>query len=1043
LALNLLNTSETCRSCVKNYTCKHKLKKGSTFQIQCGGIPESYVGDETASLIPAHDNIALLLDPVTWAAEVLDWHCLDPDHSVWIRKNAEERDRLVERFPGRASNYHRPYQAEMLRCLQGDSKIFLADGTVRNIKDVKVGDKVVTYNENRKQTQNSYKVLNTWDNGLKNIYKIELTNGDILKVTDNHPILSWVKAGATNQLFGHKSFKRVYSSIEKGLSVGDRVYTLNSFGIFGNENSINLAKLLGYIVTDGYVSNTSVVGQKHVVQFSNTRREYVEEFADLVQKHFKTNRPLVSYRPAQISKDGVSHKEFWTISISGKSHPLLVFLRDIGCRDKYTRELSITNFAFKFSKEALSYFINRSWSGDGCVYLKKENHLSHLRVVLSLSSGSDDFLRLYRLLLKKIGIATSKVYVDMKKNGDVSRSLVINRISDIETFLNFSGPIYGKEQKSLLALSETKKRNHNKKRGKLKTTTRTKIKSIELIGQEPVYDIEVDTRHNFVSDGVIVHNCTAERKIFRIGRRAGKTESLVISILFHMFTNNNFKVVLITPFQSQIDLIFARLQELLQSKPALSNSIRRNVKAPQYSMELHNGSYIKGFTAGTKSGSGAASARGQDANMLVFDEADYLSKADVEAAMAITIDHPDALVWMSSTPSGKREKFYDNCRSDKWREFHYSSAVNPNWDPEMEQYFRDEYTDIGYKHEVLADFGEQEEGVFQVQYVEAAQVDYEYEDMSPQPSWLYSIGVDWNSPAIGTTIRVIGFNPATSKFYIVDQDIVQRAGWTQLAACDRIAEFNRKWRPFAIYVDRGYGAMQVEVLHKFGYDSMSNPEKGPKHIDSRLPFIVKAYDFGSKVETHDPFTKEKVNKPAKGFLVENSVRRFEAGDILFPESDIQMAAELMGYIVKNVSPTGQFVYATNSEGLGDHNLDALMLALVAFTLEKTSFGKPGSDHRILFSPIRHNNFDPNMGSGAPTQLQQAQAAKPDNDRSAFENPNKTQFGYRARESLPLWTEPVEKQRKESYIPGRSNVSPGRGSDFRKGARGGPPKRKNI
>ena len=38
---------------------------------------------------------------------------------------------------------------------------------------------------------------------------------------------------------------------------------------------------------------------------------------------------------------------------------------------------------------------------------------------------------------------------------------------------------------------------------------------------------------------------------------------------------------------------------------------------------------------------------------------------------------------MSSTPSGKREKFYENCHSKKWKEFHFPSSINPNWNPEL------------------------------------------------------------------------------------------------------------------------------------------------------------------------------------------------------------------------------------------------------------------------------------------------------------------------------------------------------------------------
>ena len=170
--------------------------------------------------------------------------------------------------------------------------------------------------------------------------------------------------------------------------------------------------------------------------------------------------------------------------------------------------------------------------------------------------------------------------------------------------------------------------------------------------------------------------CNAKRKVFRIGRQAGKTETLVVAMLYSLFTkpgipaSEGFKIVLITPYQAQIDLIFNRMMQLVRSNPVTQNSIRRNVKAPIYTVELHNESIIRGFTAGTKSGGNAEAVRGQHGNMLVFDEADYLSSGDMDAALSIITNYPNATVWMSSTPSGKRERFFQTCNSKIFKEYH-------------------------------------------------------------------------------------------------------------------------------------------------------------------------------------------------------------------------------------------------------------------------------------------------------------------------------------------------------------------------------------
>jgi hypothetical protein len=131
--------------------------------------------------------------------------------------------------------------------------------------------------------------------------------------------------------------------------------------------------------------------------------------------------------------------------------------------------------------------------------------------------------------------------------------------------------------------------------------------------------------------------------------------------------------------------------------------------------------------------------------------------------------------------------------------------------------------------------------------------------------------------------------------------------------------------------------------------------------------VLKGFDFGSTVEIRDPFTKEPRNKPAKGFLVENAVRRFENSEILIPLEDTQLKRELLGYIIKHVTQTGQIVYTTVDEEIGDHNLDALMLSLVGFTLEKSQLGKPVMNEKIEFSSLESRLPDHMEKNTAPAE----------------------------------------------------------------------------
>lgn len=91
-----------------------------------------------------------------------------------------------------------------------------------------------------------------------------------------------------------------------------------------------------------------------------------------------------------------------------------------------------------------------------------------------------------------------------------------------------------------------------------------------------------------------------------------------------------------------------------------------------------------------------------------------MSDVCYDAVTAIAAERPSIGLTMSSTPTGKRSHFYYAC-VDKRRGFieHYHpSTHNPNWGPAMEAEFRAQLTENAYVHEIMAEFGSQEMGVY-------------------------------------------------------------------------------------------------------------------------------------------------------------------------------------------------------------------------------------------------------------------------------------------------------------------------------------------
>jgi hypothetical protein len=424
-----------------------------------------------------------------------------------------------------------------------------------------------------------------------------------------------------------------------------------------------------------------------------------------------------------------------------------------------------------------------------------------------------------------------------------------------------------------------------------------------------------------------VLRCTSKRKALRVSRRAGKTSLVCIEIVYYLFTNKNIKIIIAGPQKVHTEEIIKRTRDLIQSNPELANCIVKDIQAPYYLLRLSNGSELRGFAAGEKKKTGGTAVRGQDADRLYLEEMQYISEeAILGAVYPILQTHPDTFLVGFSTPNSMRTPFYSLCKENPMcKEFHYTYRVLPHW--KAVEADRGEFTEIKWNNEFEAEFGESEAGVYKPSYIDASMQIYKYSDYSPTPGWKYCIGTDWNEK-YGTEIVVLGWSPFKSRFIVVDTIHIEPSQFTQLDGINKLLDLNRKWLPEYIYIDSGNGSTNSELLF-----SRALKARGIDEPTARLLKTLKKYDSGASILTKDPLTKQDVKKPAKAFMVNASVRAFEQGKIIFSAEDTKLEKQLRNYIIERYTPTGNPVFGLNEEAIGDHRLDALNLAIVAFHLE--------------------------------------------------------------------------------------------------------------
>jgi len=893
---DLSKCDPVCHECVKRYEKKYG-SKTEKFNIGCKGIPKEYISQEELKRFPPNirDKVIATLDPVSWARLELNW---EPRWYQTIMLKCSST-RKVSRI-GR-------------QCLTEDAYLLEKTKGYTSIKDLKFGDIVLSMN-NEKHSLEWKRVINQWVSGEKKVYKIRTKFGHEIVCSAKHPFYAVQGYRDKSHNKTIDKLEHGWVSIKDGLSEGDKIAVAHDFSYnddIDSELPDELFIFLGYFIADG----TASIGQS--AKFTNIDMSYLIEFEEVC----KALETAVKWY-----KKG---KGYDLIITNGrrKKNPIRDMLGKYGLLNIRGPEKTIPQDIFKGSKRQIALFLNRLWAADGYISTFKRTGRSTYRSEIEILEESKVLLKQTQQLLYLFGI-----HGYIKEEGNCYRLVISNKLSIIN-FLTRIGPVLGKEEACDRALNNMQSIT-DKYAGTEGEVLWDYISSIEMIGIEQTYDIEVEDNHNFIANGFVTHN-------------SGKSETLAITALYYACTRKDFHIVILTPMKTHTEVLFKRLDELLRKSADLRNSIVRKIKAPIYTIELSNGSTIEGFTAGERSGGEADVVRGRSVNLLIFDEADMLSAATFDSSLATIINFPDAIVWVSSTPKGKKERFYKCCvESPDFQEFHYPSQVNPNWGDEQEQFFRDKLTDIGYKQEVLAEFSTQVEGVYQRKFVEQAMKDYHYKDEAPQPGWIYCVGVDWNDVEVGTRILVVGYNPAINKFRVVSKDRVSKEGWNQVAAMRKIRDINRLWNPSWIYVDARPSPAHIEMLRLYGAEAAQDPQRGPNHPDVRLKDIVKGYEFGSKIETHDIFSKEKVKRPAKVFLVENSVRRFEASQVEFPKEDTELEAQLLGYIIDRYTTSGIPIYKAGNTEAGDHDIDAMNLALIGFTLEMTILGKPRWSGRI-------------------------------------------------------------------------------------------------
>lgn len=459
-------------------------------------------------------------------------------------------------------------------------------------------------------------------------------------------------------------------------------------------------------------------------------------------------------------------------------------------------------------------------------------------------------------------------------------------------------------------------------------------------------------------------SCTSKKKLYRCGRRLGKTEALVVETLYEMSTRNAIDVLMIAPYERQVTRFFDEINKFLKRSVNLASSVSRYIRNPSR-LELHNGSKILGFSSAATGSSRSDKIRGQDAHLIIIDEMDFLLDEDVNAILAIMASRKECRLIAASTPVGWRRKFHQFCTTKDlgFKEFWFISAESPEWTEKLEQFYINSSggrSSADFTHEYLADFAEATEGVFKANHINAALEVYDMSTLGPREGSDYILGVDWNKSA-GTHMCIMEW--ANGMLTLYKKIIIPEQEYTQTEAVDRIIALHKQWNFKHIYVDAGYGATQIEMLRKHSLRDRT----------TRFDVILHGIHMNQHIELIDPLTGEKLTKPAKPFIVQQTAKLLEDGRLILPAAEdtsitgdsaqMGLIQQMRNYIVEGYSILGLPRYSQGQ----DHTLTAFMLACGGFVLSYGDFRNVPYSRKVGGVSVTHRPVE--VTTNDPKQIQ--------------------------------------------------------------------------
>jgi len=438
-----------------------------------------------------------------------------------IEVSEEELEKVnKERYPF-------PFMEKVLSktygCLHEDELIYNPlNGYFEPIKNIKNGDKVISYNEKDKiYTLDTNVVL--INNGKKEVFNYVLKTGYELKVTSNHKV---------NTLYGEMEIENAFKN-NIPILLPKKLEVLNKEELVSN----NKARLIGLLLGDGSIKSSNI-------GLTNTNEYILENFENIIKTEFPDCK---TYRTKKINRENV-----YFVNVVGKNkryNNLNDFLKELHLKGMGSKNKFIPKIFFKCTDIIKLSLLGGLWDTDGGVnkhhayYRTVSKQLAYDIVTITRQLGMLPIIRknknIFTVILRNNDFKLIKpfILIDYKTILAEEKRAYFNCID--KTYINNLI-----KEKGYTIRGFFKKYNLNRKsRGnfyngfllnkineilqieELNNNYLIEIVQKESLGIQQVYDLNIEKYPWFLASysGILVHNCLLyqEQFMFLVKEAAG------------------------------------------------------------------------------------------------------------------------------------------------------------------------------------------------------------------------------------------------------------------------------------------------------------------------------------------------------------------------------------------------------------------------------------------------------------------------------------------------------------------------------------------